>query len=130
MPLEHGRAPANSAGLPDRFSQYRFGLRITEQGQVVSIGDGIAWIKGLPSAAMDEMLNFEDGSRALVFHLEQELLGAILLEQSPALSSGVHAYRTGERLGIRVGDGLLGRVVDPLGSPLDGGGAAKMRSPP
>jgi F-type H+-transporting ATPase subunit alpha len=107
--------------VPDRLSQYRFGLRVTEQGRVVSIGDGIAWIKGLPSVAMDEMLNLEDGSRALVFHLEQDLLGAILLQQSPALSSGARAYRTGERLGIRVGDALLGRVVDPLGVALDGG---------
>ncbi len=104
-------------------SQYSFGLRVTEQGRVVSIGDGIAWIKGLPSAAMDEVLNLEDGSQALVFHLEEELLGAILLQQSPALSAGVLAYRSGERLGISVGDALLGRVVDPLGVPLDGGAA-------
>lgn len=120
MQVNDGRAPTPPAGVADRLSQYRFGLRVTEQGRVVSIGDGIAWIKGLPSAAMDEMLDLEDGSRALVFHLEQELLGAILLQQSPALSAGAHAYRSGERLGIRVGDALLGRVVDPLGVALDG----------
>lgn len=108
-------------GEPGWLSRYRFGPRVTEQGRVVSIGDGIAWIKGLPSAAMDEILNLEDGSRALVFHLEEELLGAILLQQSPALSAGVLAYRSGERLGIGVGDALLGRVIDPLGVPLDGG---------
>lgn len=121
MLVNDDRTDTPPAGLPDRLSRYRFGLRVTEQGRVVSIGDGIAWIKGLPSAAMDEMLNLEDGSRALVFHLEQELLGAILLQQSPALSSGAHAYRSDERLGIRVGDALLGRVVDPLGVALDGG---------
>lgn len=114
----------NSSSLPsdstDWLSRYSFGLRVTEQGRVVSIGDGIAWIKGLPSAAMDEVLNLEDGSQALVFHLEEELLGAILLQQSPALSAGVLVYRSGERLGINVGDALLGRVVDPLGVPLDG----------
>lgn len=102
-------------------SRYRFGLRVTEQGHVVSVGDGIAWIKGLPSAAMDEILDLEDGSRALVFHLEEELLGAILLQQNAALSAGALAYRSGERLGIGVGDALLGRVIDPLGGPLDGG---------
>ncbi|MCK9285458.1 MAG: F0F1 ATP synthase subunit alpha [Rhodocyclaceae bacterium] len=96
---------------------------MTEQGRVISIGDGIAWIKGLPSAAMDEILNLEDGSRALVFHLEEELLGAILLQQSAALSAGALAYRSDERLGIGVGDALLGRVIDPLGGPLDGGTA-------
>lgn len=102
-------------------SRYRFGLRVTEQGRVVSVGDGIAWIEGLPSAAMDEILDLEDGSRALVFHLEEQLLGAILLQQSPALSAGALAYRSGERLGLGVGDALLGRVIDPLGTPLDGG---------
>jgi len=121
VPVNDDRTDTPPAGLPDRLNRYRFGLRVTEQGRVVSIGDGIAWIKGLPSAAMDEMLNLEDGSRALVFHLEQEVLGAILLQQSPALSSGAHAYRSDERLGIRVGDALLGRVVDPLGLALDGG---------
>lgn len=112
---------ANSAGDKDWLSRYRFAPRLTEQGRVVSIGDGIVWIAGLPSAAMDEILNLEDGSRALVFHLEEELLGAILLQQSPALSAGALAYRSGERLGIGVGDALLGRVIDPLGMPLDGG---------
>ncbi|MBL8529166.1 MAG: F0F1 ATP synthase subunit alpha [Burkholderiales bacterium] len=108
---------------PDRLSQYRFGLRVTEQGRVVAIGDGIAWITGLPSAAMDEILSLEDGSTALVFHLEQDLLGAILLHQSPALSAGALAHRSGEQLAIGVGDALLGRVIDPLGVPLDGGPA-------
>lgn len=50
-------------------SRYQFGLRLSEQGTVVSLGDGIAWISGLPSACMDEVLQLEDGSRALVFHL-------------------------------------------------------------
>jgi len=104
-------------------SQYRFGLRVTEQGRVVAIGDGIAWITGLPSAAMDEILSLEDGSTALVFHLEQDLLGAILLHQSPALSAGALAHRSGEHLRIGVGNALLGRVIDPLGVPLDGGPA-------
>lgn len=121
MPTPNASAPSSRNGEQDWLSRYRFGLRMTEQGRVVSIGDGIAWIKGLPSAAMDEILNLEDGSRALVFHLEEELLGAILLQQSPALSSGVFVYRSGERLGIGVGDALLGRVIDPLGVPLDGG---------
>lgn len=123
MPADDFGIPSRPPGERDWLSQYRFRLRLTEQGRVVSIGDGIAWIKGLPSAAMDEILNLEDGSRALVFHLEQDLLGAILLHQSPALSAGALAYRSGEHLGIGVGDALLGRVIDPLGVPLDGGSA-------
>ncbi|MBS0336204.1 MAG: F0F1 ATP synthase subunit alpha [Proteobacteria bacterium] len=113
--------PDSKDGLTGSGGAYRFGLRMTEQGRVLSIGDGIAWIGGLPSAAMDEVLELEDGSRALVFHLEQKSLGAILLRQTPALSAGTPAYRSGERLGIGVGEGLLGRVIDPLGVPLDGG---------
>lgn len=123
MPMSSASPLAPRSGEPDWLSCYRFGLRLTEQGRVVAIGDGIVWIKGLPSAAMDEILNLEDGSRALVFHLEEQLLGAILLQQSPALSAGALAYRSGERLGIGVGDALLGRVIDPLGGPLDGGTA-------
>jgi F-type H+-transporting ATPase subunit alpha len=101
-------------------AQYRFGLRMSEQGTIVSIGDGIARIAGLPSAAMDEVLRFADGSRGLVFALDPGLLGAILLEQGAALTAGTAAYLSGQRLGIPAGDALLGRVVDPLGTPLDG----------
>ena len=100
---------------------FRFGLRMTEQGTVGSVGDGIAWITGLPSAAMDEVLSFEDGSRAVVFQLEEDRLGAILLTQTAELTAGTTAYRSGDGLTIGVGDGLLGRVIDPLGVPLDGG---------
>lgn len=107
----------------DWLSRYRFEPRLTEQGRVVSIGDGIVWITGLPSATMDEILTLDAGSRAMVFHLEEQLLGAILLLQGPALSAGALAQRTGERLSIGVGDALLGRVIDPLGMPLDGGEA-------
>ena len=121
MPAADSRTDSRPGGAPDSLDAYRFGLRMTEQGRVTSIGDGIAWIRGLPSAAMDEILELEDGSTALVFHLEQELLGAILLRQTSALSAGTLAYRSGERLGIDVGDALLGRVIDPLGVALDGG---------
>jgi F-type H+-transporting ATPase subunit alpha len=63
----------------DWLAQYRPGLRITEQGRVTSVGDGIAWITGLPSASMDDVLSFEDGSRAMVFDLTETLVGAVLL---------------------------------------------------
>jgi F-type H+-transporting ATPase subunit alpha len=106
--------------LASRLANYQFGLRISEYGRVLSLGDGIAWISGLPSAAMDELLRFEDGSRGLVFHLDTDRLGVILLDQAPNLSSGSPVYLSSERLSLGVGDGLLGRVINPLGSPLDG----------
>ncbi|WP_437559616.1 F0F1 ATP synthase subunit alpha [Acidithiobacillus sulfuriphilus] len=99
---------------------YRLGLRVAEQGTVVAVGDGIIWVRGLPSAAMDDLLALSEGSTALVFHLGRDLLGAILLKESPALSAGTVAHVSGLRLSIAVGDGLLGRVIDPLGAPLDG----------
>jgi F-type H+-transporting ATPase subunit alpha len=95
-------------------------LRVTEQGAVVSVGDGIAWISGLPSAAVDEILSLADGSRGIVFNLERDLVGAVLLHQTQGLTSGTQVYLTGRQVGIPVGEALLGRVVDPLGAPLDG----------
>jgi F-type H+/Na+-transporting ATPase subunit alpha len=99
--------------------QYQFGLRIGERGSVVSVGDGIAWIRGLPDAAMDEILDFSDGSQGMVFHLTEEMLGAILLHQTEALTAGTEVHLGRRSLSIPVGDALRGRVVDPLGSPLD-----------
>jgi F-type H+-transporting ATPase subunit alpha len=101
-------------------NRYRFGLRISEVGRVVSVGDGIVWIEGLPSAAIEEVVALEDGSRALVFHLAPQRLGAILLTQTSLLTAGTTAYLSGQRLSVPFGDTLLGRVIIPLGDPLDG----------
>lgn len=100
---------------------YQPGLRIHEQGRVVSVGDGITWVAGLPSAAMDDILSFEDGSQAMVFDLTEGLIGAVLLHDTETLTAGTAVQRTGRTLSIPVGDALLGRIIDPLGTPLDGG---------
>lgn len=107
------------AGQAAWLRDYRFGLRVDEQGIVVAVGDGIAWIEGLPSAAMDEILDLEDGSRAMVFQLETHVVGAILLEQTSRLTAGMIAHLSGRRMGVPTGDALIGRVIDPLGNPLD-----------
>jgi F-type H+-transporting ATPase subunit alpha len=106
-------------------AQYRPALRMTEQGRVISVGDGIAWITGLPSAALDDVLAFEDGSRAMVFDLTETLVGAVLLHETPALTAGMIVHLTARSLSVPVGEGLLGRVIDPLGLPLDQGPAAE-----
>ena len=115
---------ATEAGLLDRLARrvdnYRFTLRLGEKGRVTSVGDGIAWVHGLPSAAAEEILHFEDGSRGMVFELQKERLRVILLDPEANVASGSLVSHTGERLEIGIGDGLLGRVVDPLGKPLDG----------
>lgn len=106
--------------MPDSLADYRFTLRLSERGCVAGIGDGIAWIRGLPSARLDQLIGFEDGSTGLVFQLGKEMLGAILLSQTHGVTAGMSVQHLGHRLEIGVGEPLLGRVVDPLGNPLDG----------
>ena len=105
----------------DWLEHYRLGLRIRELGTILSVGDGIAWIEGLPGAALDEILVFEDGSQGMVFDLTEELVGAVLLHDTPELTAGTRAQRSGRQLSVPAGDALVGRIVDPLGQPLDGG---------
>lgn len=113
-------------GLLDRqeawLDSYSYGVSFTEQGQLVSVGDGIAWIAGLPSARMNGMVVFADGSRAMVFDLSSEKVGAVLLDESQALTSGMPVFLAHEQLCVPCGNGMLGRVVDPLGRPLDSQG--------
>ncbi len=103
-----------------RVAGYAPGLRVTEQGSLVSLGDGIAWIRGLPSAAVDEVLTFEDGSQGICFGLERDLVGAVLLHQTQSLTAGTSVFLSGRQATIPVGDALTGRVLGPLGAPLDG----------
>lgn len=114
----------NEAGvlerLESRVAHYRFRIRLGEQGRVASVGDGVAWVYGLPSAAAEEIVRFEDGSRGLVFDLQAGRLGVILMDPAAQVASASLVSHTGERLEIGVGDALLGRVIDPLGKPLDG----------
>ena len=115
----------DNAGPLDRqaawLEDYQPAVRITEQGSVLSVGDGIAWMSGLPSAAMDEVLLLEDGSRAMVFDLTEDMVGAVLLHESEALTAGTAVHPSYRALSIPVGDSLLGRIIDPLGMPLDSG---------
>jgi len=108
------------ADLEARLDGYAPKTRVKERGSVIAVGDGVAWITSLPSAALDDVIALEEGSEALVFHLGRELVGAILLRQSDRLTSGTGAQLSGTRPSIPVGDELLGRIVDPLGAPLDG----------
>lgn len=103
----------------DWLNDYSPTMRMKEQGTVASIGDGIVWITGLPLAAIDDILAFDDGSRAMVFDLTEKQVGAVLLHQTERLTAGARACLTGRLLSVPVGDGLLGRVIDPQGIPLD-----------
>jgi F-type H+-transporting ATPase subunit alpha len=107
---------------------YRPGARVAELGRLESVGDGIAWVSGLPSAAMEEILEFDDGSEGLVFQLNESRVGAILLSEGPELTAGTAVQLTGRQLSLPVGEELLGRVIDPLGHALDGGDAPACHS--
>jgi F-type H+/Na+-transporting ATPase subunit alpha len=97
-------------------------LRLREQGKIVSVGRGVARLTGLPGATMDEILRFPGGRRGTVFNLDADSVGVVLLDDPEGLEAGQTVERTGRVLDVPVGEGLLGRVVDGLGRPLDRGG--------
>jgi F-type H+-transporting ATPase subunit alpha len=91
-----------------------------EVGTVSEAGDGIAKVEGLPSAMANELLKFEDGTLGLALNLEEREIGAVILGEFSGIEEGQAVRRTGEVLSVAVGEGYLGRVVDPLGNPIDG----------
>ena len=91
-----------------------------EVGTVLEAGDGIARVEGLPSVMANELLRFEDGTLGLALNLEEREIGAIVLGEFAGIEAGQPVHRTGEILSVPVGDAFLGRVVDPLGNPIDG----------
>lgn len=107
--------------LADFISSYE-PTRSTEDeiGHVVMAADGIAQIEGLPGAMANELLKFADGTTGLAMNLEDRMIGAIVLGDFSGIEEGQPVRRTGEVLSVPVGDGYLGRVVDPMGQPLDG----------
>jgi F-type H+/Na+-transporting ATPase subunit alpha len=97
------------------------GPELTEIGRVMSVGDGIALISGLPGARLDEVLRFDSGQLGFAQTLEADHIGCVLLDDVGTLEAGEIVHGTGEVVRTSVGPALLGRVVDPLGRPLDGG---------
>ncbi len=97
----------------------------TETGFVTRLGDGIARVYGMNSVMYGELVEFETGIRGIVQNLEEKSIGVVLLGDDHGLTEGSSVIRTGKRAGIGVSDELLGRVVDALGSPIDGLGAIK-----
>ncbi|HEY3405049.1 MAG TPA: F0F1 ATP synthase subunit alpha, partial [Ohtaekwangia sp.] len=111
-----------SAILREQLSQSRTEAQLEEVGTVLTVGDGVARIYGLTQAQAGELLEFENGLRALVLNLEEDNVGAVLLGESKGIREGDTVKRTGKIASVKVGDGMLGRVVDTLGMPVDGRG--------
>jgi F-type H+-transporting ATPase subunit alpha len=108
--------------LKQRIEQYDVQTDLAEVGTVLQVGDGIARVYGLENAVAMEMLELEHGVVGVAFNLEEDNVGVALFGDWALVKEGEPARRTGRVASVPVGDALLGRVVDPLGRPLDGGG--------
>ena len=108
--------------LKKEIEGYQSELQVEEEGTILEVGDGIARIYGLASAVAGEMLEFSNGSRGLAFNLEESSIGAVILGEYQDLREGDKVKRTGGVVRVPVGKGLIGRVLSPLGEPIDGKG--------
>jgi F-type H+/Na+-transporting ATPase subunit alpha len=111
-----------AASLKKNLDGFEPSLEARTIGRIVEVGDGIARVSGLPGAAVNEMLEFEDGSIGLALNLDEETIGAVVLGESAGIQEGQTVKATGRILAVPVGDGVLGRVVNALGEPIDGKG--------
>src|SRR5689334_6687719 len=94
----------------------------TDVGTVIDAGDGVASIHGLSGAMYSELLEFSNGSRGIALNLEEETVAAVVLGEYEDIKEGDEVRATGRIIEIPVGDALVGRVIDPLGNPIDGRG--------
>ncbi len=111
-----------SAILREQLAGFKSDAELEEVGSVLQVGDGIARIYGLSSVQAGELIEFETGLRGIVLNLEEDNVGAVLLGSSEGIKEGDTVKRTGLISSIKVGEGMLGRVVNTLGEPIDGKG--------
>jgi F-type H+-transporting ATPase subunit alpha len=108
-------------GALERYvSSYTPEISREEVGVVVDAGDGIAHVEGLPSTMANELLEFADGTLGIALNLDTREIGVVVLGEYAGIEEGQQVKRTGRVLSVPIGDGFLGRVVDPLGAPMDG----------
>jgi F-type H+-transporting ATPase subunit alpha len=119
------------AGISDALQAFTPQLTPREVGTVISVATGIAKVSGLPSVGFEELVTFPGDMLGIAFNVDEDEIGVVLLGEYQNLHEGDEVQRTGRVMDVGVGDGLLGRVIDPLGRPLDGKGpvAASNRLP-
>ena len=118
-----GIKPAEvSAILREQLSSFKTEAELEEVGTILQVGDGIARIYGLSAVQYGELIEFEGGLQGIALNLEEDNVGAVLLGSANSLKEGDTVKRTGKIASVQVGKGMLGRVVDTLGSPIDGKG--------
>jgi len=111
-----------SAILREQLAGIKTEAELQEVGSVLQVGDGIARLYGLSNVQSGELIEFDNGTRGIVLNLEEDNVGAVLLGASTGIKEGSTAKRTGQIASIKVGEGMLGRVVNTLGEPIDGKG--------
>ncbi|QYG94593.1 F0F1 ATP synthase subunit alpha [Iamia sp. SCSIO 61187] len=111
-----------TAALRKSLADFQPDSSAAQVGRVIEVGDGIARVEGLPDCAVNEMLEFADGTIGLALNLDEESIGAVVLGDVDHIAEGQAVRATGEILSVPCGDGLLGRVVNTLGEPVDGKG--------
>jgi len=111
-----------SAILRQQLGNFNSGAELEEVGTVLQVGDGIARVYGLNNVRSGELVEFENGVKAIALNLEEDNVGVVLMGDSGEIKEGAKARRTGKIASIRVGDGLAGRVINMLGEPIDGKG--------
>ena len=111
-----------AAALKSNLDGFKPDLAAAQVGRVLEVGDGIATVGGLPDCAVNEMLEFENGTIGLALNLDEESIGAVVLGDVDQIQEGQTVKSTGRILSVPVGDGVLGRVVNALGEPIDGRG--------
>jgi len=111
--------------IAEEIRQYRGKVDVAEVGRVIEVGDGIARVYGLGNAMANERVEFANGAFGQVFNLEENSVGIVILGDYLGINEGDEVRRTGELLSVPCGDKLVGRVVDPLGRPLDGKGVVE-----
>jgi F-type H+-transporting ATPase subunit alpha len=111
-----------SAILRQQLSNFNAAADLEEVGTVLQVGDGIARIYGLNNVRSGELVEFENGTKAIALNLEEDNVGVVLMGESGDISEGATVKRTGQIASIKVGEGLVGRVINTLGEPIDGKG--------
>jgi len=111
-----------AAALKKNLDGFHPDVSLSQVGRILEVGDGIARVSGLPDAAVNELLAFEDGTLGLALNLDEDSIGAVVLGESSSIEEGQTVKATGDILQVPVGDGVLGRVVNALGEPIDGKG--------
>src|SRR5260370_21211363 len=120
--VAESRADEIARVLREEIDNYEKVVNVSETGSVISVGDGIARLYGLENVMAGEMIEFAGGVSGIALNLEEDQVGAVMLGDYTNIKEGDEVKRTGRIMSVPVGEGMIGRVVDALGNPVDGKG--------